>query len=154
MRSYQVNSLLVAGWAGLVVNSLNCIPAGELDGGRIALALFGRRTYNVLGLATTGVLAVTALASSLSFYWVGFLLFLQVGSRNVADQGSDSGASPTPPVAVAGTDSNTSAVIALLLSDTVPISCSNCLAGSLELLLIPFITLSCSVVPSCLALRS
>ena len=74
----QVNSLLVAGWAGLVVNSLNCIPAGELDGGRIALALFGRRTYNVLGLATTGVLAVTALASSLSFYWIGILLFLQV----------------------------------------------------------------------------
>ena len=73
-----MNSLLVAGWAGLVVNALNCIPAGELDGGRIALAVFGRRTYNVLGLATTGVLAATALASSLSFYWVGLVLFLQV----------------------------------------------------------------------------
>jgi Zn-dependent protease len=36
----QINSLLVAGWAGLVVNALNCIPAGELDGGRIALSIW------------------------------------------------------------------------------------------------------------------
>jgi membrane-associated protease RseP (regulator of RpoE activity) len=39
----RVSSLLIAGWAGLVVNALNCLPAGELDGGRISLALFGRR---------------------------------------------------------------------------------------------------------------
>jgi len=39
----RVSSLVVAGWAGLVVNALNCLPAGELDGGRISLALFGRR---------------------------------------------------------------------------------------------------------------
>ncbi len=39
----QVSSLLVAGWAGLVVNALNTLPVGELDGGRMALALFGRR---------------------------------------------------------------------------------------------------------------
>ncbi|KAG1675957.1 hypothetical protein FOA52_014201 [Chlamydomonas sp. UWO 241] len=75
----QVNSLMVAGWAGLIVNSLNCIPAGELDGGRIALAIWGRKNYNLLSIASTGVLAVTALASSLSFYWIAVVLFLQRG---------------------------------------------------------------------------
>lgn len=39
----QVSSLFVAGWAGLTVNALNLLPTGELDGGRISLALFGRR---------------------------------------------------------------------------------------------------------------
>lgn len=39
----QVSSLFVAGWAGLTVNALNLLPTGELDGGRIALSLFGRR---------------------------------------------------------------------------------------------------------------
>ena len=70
-----------------MVNALNCIPAGEFDGGRIALSIWGRRAYNILSLATTGVLAVSSLGSSLSFYWIGLLLFLQVrfghqGERN------------------------------------------------------------------------
>jgi membrane-associated protease RseP (regulator of RpoE activity) len=38
-----VSSLFVAGWAGLTVNALNLLPTGELDGGRMALGLFGRR---------------------------------------------------------------------------------------------------------------
>ncbi len=38
----QVNSLMLAGWAGLIFNALNCIPLGETDGGRIATALWGR----------------------------------------------------------------------------------------------------------------
>lgn len=74
-----VNSLLVAGWAGLIVNSLNLIPAGELDGGRISLALWGRRTYSSLSLVTLLILGISSLGSSLSFYWIGLVLFLQRG---------------------------------------------------------------------------
>lgn len=42
----QVNSLFLAGWSGLIINALNCIPMGETDGGRMANALWGR---SVLG---------------------------------------------------------------------------------------------------------
>jgi membrane-associated protease RseP (regulator of RpoE activity) len=30
-------------WAGLLINTINSIPAGELDGGRIAFAMWGRK---------------------------------------------------------------------------------------------------------------
>ena len=30
-------------WAGLLINAINSIPAGELDGGRISFAICGRK---------------------------------------------------------------------------------------------------------------
>ena len=41
--SLQVNALALAGYAGLTVNAINMIPLGELDGGRVAFGLWGRR---------------------------------------------------------------------------------------------------------------
>jgi membrane-associated protease RseP (regulator of RpoE activity) len=75
----QVSSLLLAGWAGLVVNALNCIPAGELDGGRIALSLLGRRAASLLGVLSTAGLAIGSFSNALAFYWLGLVLFLQRG---------------------------------------------------------------------------
>jgi len=75
----QVNSLFVAGWAGLVVNALNCIPVGETDGGRMATAMWGRRTGLALGLWSSGALALGSLNSALAFYWLILVLVLQRG---------------------------------------------------------------------------
>jgi len=33
-------------WAGLLINAINSIPAGELDGGRISFALWGRKVQD------------------------------------------------------------------------------------------------------------
>jgi len=58
-----------AGWIGLFVTSMNLLPAGQLDGGHIAYALFGRKHFYisravVFGIAVLGV-----------FYWYGWLVW-------------------------------------------------------------------------------
>jgi len=54
-----------AAWAGFLVTALNLFPVGQLDGGRIAYALFGRH-HRVIGKATVAALLVVGLAS---FLW-------------------------------------------------------------------------------------
>ncbi|KXZ55018.1 hypothetical protein GPECTOR_3g180 [Gonium pectorale] len=76
----EVNFLVLAGWAGLIANGLQLIPAGELDGAKMVLGCWGRRTASAVSVLTTGALGFSALTgNALSFYWVLLLLFLQRG---------------------------------------------------------------------------
>jgi membrane-associated protease RseP (regulator of RpoE activity) len=73
----DVHPFVVLGWLGLVITALNLLPAGQLDGGRIVQAVYGRKTAS---RTTVGVLIVLGLASfvnPLAFYWAIVLLFLQ-----------------------------------------------------------------------------
>lgn len=66
-----------AGWVGLFVTALNLFPVGQLDGGRIAYALFGRR-HRVVGFAVFGatlVLGVVTMAMNW-FVWAALIFFL------------------------------------------------------------------------------
>lgn len=54
---------LVTGWFGLLVTALNLLPAGQLDGGHITYAMFGRRQHlvgriTVWVLGTVGALGI------------------------------------------------------------------------------------------------
>lgn len=59
-----------AGWVGLFVTALNLLPVGQLDGGHIAYALFGRKSRLVF-LTTIVVMAFITI-----FYNPGWMLLL------------------------------------------------------------------------------
>src|SRR4030042_701008 len=57
-----------AGWVGLLVTSLNLIPAGQLDGGHIMYVLLGKRTSRLLPFILIGLVL-------LGFVWSGWGLW-------------------------------------------------------------------------------
>ena len=65
-----------AAWVGLLVTALNLMPVGQLDGGRIAYALFGTR-HRIVGIATFfALLALGAVTWSANWVvWGLFVLF-------------------------------------------------------------------------------
>ncbi len=76
----SVHPLVIIGWLGLVVNALNLMPAGQLDGGRIMQAIYGRKTAQRSTLITLVVLAFIAFFNSANFvilYWLILVGFLQ-----------------------------------------------------------------------------
>lgn len=73
------NPLFVAGWAGLIVNAINVIPAGELDGGRLFLSLFGRRSASRMSTLSFLVLGIGGFNSSLALFCLLLVLSLQRG---------------------------------------------------------------------------
>jgi membrane-associated protease RseP (regulator of RpoE activity) len=72
-----VHPVALAGWVGLFVTALNLLPVGQLDGGRIAYALVGRR-HRLLGMATVvALLALAAITWALNWLvWAALVYFL------------------------------------------------------------------------------
>ncbi len=76
----DVHPLTVIGWLGLTITALNLLPAGQLDGGRIVQAIYGRKTARRTTVATLiglGVVALINPANPIPFYWAMVILFLQ-----------------------------------------------------------------------------
>lgn len=67
-----LSPIAFAGWAGLLVTMLNLMPIGQLDGGHIAYALFGRRQK-------PGAIVVMAGLAVLSYWWPGWLFLVAMG---------------------------------------------------------------------------
>lgn len=59
-----------AGWVGLFITALNLLPIGQLDGGHIAYALFGRKSRLI------SLVAISVMAFITIFYNPGWLLLL------------------------------------------------------------------------------
>ncbi|KAF5206735.1 Ddt domain-containing protein ptm [Thalictrum thalictroides] len=75
----SLNPLVIWAWAGLLINAINSIPAGEVDGGRISFALWGRKASSRLTGAAIALLGLSSLFNDVAFYWVVLIFFLQRG---------------------------------------------------------------------------
>lgn len=77
-----VDPLAFAGLLGIVVTSLNLLPCGRLEGGRIAQALFGRKAATLLSFATSLILGIGGLSGSVvSLAWGLFSTFFRGGEE-------------------------------------------------------------------------
>lgn len=80
----DIHPLTIIGWLGLVITALNLMPAGQLDGGRIVQAIYGRSVARVTTVATLIVLGIVSLinpSNPLILYWAIVILFLQRGAE-------------------------------------------------------------------------
>jgi membrane-associated protease RseP (regulator of RpoE activity) len=80
-----ISPMAMAGWAGLLVTSLNLIPVGQLDGGHVMYVLFGKKLKYAMPV-------ILVLMGILGFFWNGWwlwvvmLLFLGRRSADPLDQ--------------------------------------------------------------------
>jgi membrane-associated protease RseP (regulator of RpoE activity) len=73
----DIDPLVVLGWLGLVITALNLMPAGQLDGGRIVQAVYGRKIAGRATIGTLIVLGLVSLINPLALYWAILVVFLQ-----------------------------------------------------------------------------
>ena len=66
----MLNPVGWAGWVGLLITSVNLIPAGQLDGGHMAFVLLGRRARYLTLPIVIGLIALGVLTQ-----WWGWLLW-------------------------------------------------------------------------------
>ena len=71
----QLHPLALAGWIGLWVTSVNLLPVGQLDGGHISYAVFGKFAIWV-ARGAFAVLVAAGLLWNGWFIWALFVLFL------------------------------------------------------------------------------
>jgi membrane-associated protease RseP (regulator of RpoE activity) len=58
-----------AGWVGVLITALNLFPAGQLDGGHVSYAVFGRRARTVSRIVVALFFAAGV------FFWLGWLIW-------------------------------------------------------------------------------
>ncbi|HYE73758.1 MAG TPA: site-2 protease family protein, partial [Blastocatellia bacterium] len=75
-RDIQINPIWFAAWVGMLVTSLNLLPVGQLDGGHVTYALFGRRGHRLIALGVYFSVIALAAISYFSGGWMGWLIYV------------------------------------------------------------------------------
>ncbi len=71
-----IHPIAFAGWAGLLVTSLNLIPAGTLDGGHVVYSLFGDKASKAFPVIFAALLLLGLVWNG---WWIWALLLLWLG---------------------------------------------------------------------------
>eukprot|EP00884_Botryococcus_braunii_P020459 jgi/Botrbrau1/7097/Bobra.0165s0119.1 len=88
----SVHPALIIGWCGLITNSLNCLPVGSLDGGRMIQAAFGNRVLGVTSFLTYVGLVLGFIGSSLALPFCIFIVCFQRDPQKlIKDSVTDAG---------------------------------------------------------------
>lgn len=73
-----LHPVAIAGWIGFLVTSLNLLPIGQLDGGHISYALFGRG-HRYISLVFMSILLILGIVAWYGwFLWAGLLLIIGI----------------------------------------------------------------------------
>ncbi|MCP4140836.1 MAG: site-2 protease family protein [Chloroflexi bacterium] len=75
----QVHNIAWAGWAGLLVTSLNLIPMGTLDGGHILYSVFGKKASKVAPFIFA---ALILLGTAWQGWWLWAFMLFFLGRRH------------------------------------------------------------------------
>lgn len=73
----DIDPLVIVGWLGLLITAINVMPVGQLDGGRIVQAIYGRKILRRTSIFTLLVLAIATFFNPLALYWLVVILVLQ-----------------------------------------------------------------------------
>jgi len=72
---YQWNPIWFAAWVGLIATSLNLLPVGQLDGGHVIYALFGKRAHKAVGVGIFVTMIAIAVTGWFFHHWAGGVLY-------------------------------------------------------------------------------
>ena len=80
----MIHPVAWAGWAGLLVTSLNLIPVGQLDGGHILVSIFGEKVKKIFPFILA-VMAILGFVWSGWWFWAALLFMLNRNPSQVND---------------------------------------------------------------------
>ena len=88
----NLHPIAFAGWIGLFITALNLLPVGQLDGGHVIYALFGRRHRTISRLFVFACVMMVAAPYMMGWsfwtgwlFWSALLLFLGLGHPSTVD---------------------------------------------------------------------
>ncbi len=74
-QTLALHPVYFAAWIGLLITGINLLPVGQLDGGHVAYALFGRAAHHVARGAFLLLIVAGFALSSTWLVWALFVLF-------------------------------------------------------------------------------